>query len=211
MAYPTLGVDDKLRVRMVTLQRNQLGINVLHFRVFSNTSQTITDVSAAERISFLTHNLIKNMTGPDCIFRGIGVSVIKPDPHPEVVWVADSGPGNAAGEPLPSAVSGIITKRSLLAGRANRGRIYVPFPTEEANGADGHPTGAYVVKMTAYALAVLDTVTITDIGGVCELFPIIPHGPTVATHVDVDSFVVRSLWGTLHRRGDYGKLNVAPF
>jgi hypothetical protein len=111
---------------------------------------------------------------------------------------------------LPTQVSGIITKRSSFTGRANRGRIYFPFPATQSLDTDETPKAAYVTLIQAYADNIGALHSVTSAGGSANLTPIIVNR-TLSHLVVWEDSLARKRWATQRRRGDFGRTNVLPW
>jgi hypothetical protein len=98
---------------------------------------------------------------------------------------------------------------TAYAGRAYRGRIYVPFPTTAYFGPLGEMATAYVTAQIAYANAISGFNTATVSGRTATFNLIIWHrGPRNFTYV-ASSFI-HAMIATQRRRGDYGKSRQPP-
>lgn len=111
---------------------------------------------------------------------------------------------------MPRQASGIITTLTTLAGRANRGRKYVPFPSEDANTVDAIPGAAYITALDGYAGSLIPSASFT-IGAVNEVWnPIILRVGAPATSPNIQEWKSRLRWATQRRRGSYGTPNLPP-
>lgn len=107
--------------------------------------------------------------------------------------------GSVAGDMLPTQTAGLITKRTALAGRAYRGRAYIPFPGEADNAAMSTPTAGYVTRLISLAAQMIVPVIVTNAGNAETWTPVIWHKLTALTTVIVDG-VARTEWATQRRR-----------
>jgi len=116
--------------------------------------------------------------------------------------------GTASGNLLPTQVSGIITRRIDAKGPKNRGRVYIPFPSEVFLGSDERPSDPYVANLLALATVILPLGSAMSVDGrdwepgLCKRSNAVA---TFATLIDVRS---HKAWATQRRRGDYGIPNV---
>lgn len=204
-------VGDIYEVKQCCYGRSQLGINVLHYQV------TVT-AGAGDMFPEDMPNLFGDYSSDefkDCInenFSWVGCMVRLVDPAISITYLSTSVAkvGDRAGEPLPTQVSGIITKRSDSTGRNGRGRMYVPFPSEDDND-DGHPSAALFVEYAVLAARVLSPIILTSAGGAIVTFVPVLWNADTDTVTAVTSSVVRNKWGTQRRRGAYGAMNLNPF
>jgi hypothetical protein len=121
--------------------------------------------------------------------------------------------GTAIGNLTPRQVSCLIGTQTAIAGRANRGRVYIPFPSDTFVSAAGELTGAGFAILVNIASALGPAVTLTFGGATTNMALTVRH-PDVAVPVphtpsttDVVSMVPAALLATQRRRGDYGRSN----
>lgn len=205
-----MAVGDIYEVKLFTQQGPQMGLMVFHYRVsaISAPEATVDQIAAAMEGSFAS--LVKAVMTAQADFRGASARKVRPLPiGVEFLTGNFPGPGTIGGDPLPPQVSGIITLRSALAGRANRGRKYVPFPAEASNDTGFAPTAAYLTVMTNLANEFDDMQNVPNGAGSSDLTPVIFHR-LLGTTTDVTFALVRNAWATQRRRGAYGRPNVAP-
>lgn len=204
--------EDLLEVKTFSwfAARDQLGINVRHMRVVITEGAPTTEQVAAH-IGTTAGPLYKAIMPAAASFYGVSVRKMS-DPTDAPVYSGEgAGVGTVAGEPLPLAVSGIITLRSNTTGRANRGRMFIPFPGEGSNESDGTPTAAYVTGLGALGLLFCTAWVIADgLGNDMTLENIVWHR-LPETFIAIASCVARDRWATMHTRGDYGRVNQLPF
>jgi len=206
------GLADILEVKAYNWASGQLGLNVGHFIVTGLTSGTPTTAALAAEMDGPFATAYKPAMSFNADHIGIGVRLLDPTvSYPEWQNGDSAGPGTDTGDMMPTAICGIITKKTAIIGRAGRGRVYVPFPSEMRNSDDGHPTAGYTVLLNAVASlwCAVWTPTIPTVVGL-ELSPIVFHRASFTSDLITGS-ISRSLWATQHRRGDYGKGNPRPF
>jgi len=209
MAVP-VAVGDVLQVRAVAFANNQISVNVLHYRVSAIAGAPDLQLMPPP-IDASWAAVYKPLMSINANWRGIGVRRLTPTPTIEFQSITSAGAGTNAGDLIPLQMSGIITKQTGQPGRANRGRVYVPFPSETSNGASGEPTAAYVTALNTLAGILLTTQTYTH-GGInsMTLFPVLKQHGTV--HItDILSARSNGKWAAQHRRGDFGRPNILPF
>lgn len=207
-----LAQGDILRVAILSHNIDQLGINVLHYR-FQLSSGTVTDAQAATAFNavFPTADYRACMAA-DAKYWGFDLQKIFPLPVAAVQQLRTAGlAGTGGADSAPRQACGILTKTSALAGRANRGRMYFPFPSDDLIDATGHATAAYKNSMALVATVVLASITVAPGGGnVGVMDPIIFHTAFPATITPITGFTVRTKIATQRRRGDYGAVNPIP-
>lgn len=210
----SLAVNDTIEIKLYSFCRDQLGINVLHYRVTGGTNLTTVDgVQAADFAFDQFATVLTNLMSDSADFVGTSFQKVRPAPATLAFFsTAASVPGAIVGDVLPLQSTGLITKRTDSIGRANRGRVYIPFPPESLNDAAGLPTLGYVNGLDTLAEKIMGPInvgTITDPFSI-TLAGVVYHrsagGSTLIT-----TTVSRRKWATQRRRGSYGKPNVNPF
>lgn len=209
MATPIV-VGDVMQLRLCQYITNQIGLNLVHYRITAITG-TPTVEAAATPWDGLWAPLYKPLMSNAARWRGLGVRRLNPNPTIEYSAIANDGPGTSVTDPMSKVTCGIITKVTGFPGRGNRGRMYLSFPSEGLNDVDGTPTNAYVVALGVLsALIVLDQVVTGPVGSTATWRPVIRHRVS-GTTLDITIAQSRKKWASQHRRGDYGRPNVLPF
>jgi len=122
--------------------------------------------------------------------------------------------GDLMGDPLPSQVSAVISKRASSAPPRARGRFYCPSPTEAENNATGDPSAAYLTALEDLGDFLSLDLTLTDGADNIVLSPVIARFDPPGTFFDaweVDQYIVRSRWGTQRRRSEINRPDRVPF
>lgn len=208
----TLQDNDVLLIRPLWVCGTQIGLNMLHYRVTSTTGAGVTDEQAAAEWDDLCAPAYKAICTSQATYRGVDVRRIAPTLTAPLTWTVSLGAGGVAADAMSRQTCGIITKRSLLAGRANRGRIYLSFPAETSNDSTGSPNGTYLVGAQALADLVCGDIAVISLApaGTAILRPIIRH-VLLGTNTDIADGLARNKWATQKSRGDYGIPNTPPF
>jgi len=203
-----MALNDITRVLIRTALFSQLGLIVRHYRHSAIDGTGTTHQAIADALQFsLSATLLPLLTSQASF---LGVTAQKIEPLPASIPFASSSPplpGTGGPNTLPGQVSAIITLRSNNAGRRNRGRSYVPFPSEERN-TDGKPTATYVADLTQLGTALIMARVIGPTLANETLTPIIYRRNFTPRTIDIQSFVARPVWATQRRRGDYGQANI---
>lgn len=202
-------VADIYQMRTYVLAGGQAGINVLHFYVSSKAGTGATDTEIGQAFNTATAAVLKACLSANASFRGTSIRKIAPAVGLEQFNITGQGAGGVAGDLMPKQVSGIITWRTALPGRAYRGRSYVAFPGEADNDVDATPTAGYLTRLTALANAWDVPITAGAAGNTNLLKLAIYHRVFAGTTL-VDTYTVRDRWATQRRRGDYGRTNLLP-
>jgi hypothetical protein len=119
--------------------------------------------------------------------------------------------GTGGSTALPKQTAGLITLRSSVVGKKNRGRQYVPFPATASDQGAGVPTLLYLADLIPLGAALRNVTVVGDAGpaNTADFSPIIWKKGS-PTHAFITSMVVRRAWATQRKRGDYGRLNASP-
>lgn len=206
-----MAVGDVWAVRPICAANNQLSFNVLHYLTTASVLPEPTPLLVANDFSiFLGPGWITQLANP-AVFVGVQAQKVFPAP-PSVAGlsVLGSSAGTAGPNLLPTQVCGIITKLTAFAGRRFRGRVYMPFPSEEVNTSAGAPTGPYLVNLAATAALLLAVRTIINGAGSATFTPVLFHRPPGSTTTALVGTRTNSRWATQRRRGPYGQPNVLP-
>lgn len=203
--------------RIVCFIPPQLGINVVHGRIESLVAPNATEQLYVDAVELALAPLYKScLPATAGAWRGVGVRQVGiAQPGVEVFSTASTNAGNGTTVALPKQAAGIISKKTDLSGKKNRGRMYIPFPREEDNTTDGKPDPSYLTLLQFIAdwfkgsPAPIRTVTVAGGGQVNVRFGIYHRSDLSFT--PCTNFVVRNTWGNQRRRGDYGRTNVLPF
>lgn len=198
-------VGDVIQVKCYASFQQQGSINVLHYICGATTGGTVTDVAVAQQLEATFAPLYKAWLPTVCIWEGVRVQRIHPGITPvAVVNTANKGAGTVLGDPLPGLVAGVVTKRTALAGRKGRGRMFLPFFSEGASGVDAKPGAVVKAAMQAFANAALTTINVVSGGANMPLTPtLFRKSGAVATPVTGN--LVRDDWYRAGRRGSGNK------
>lgn len=148
----------------------------------------------------------------DALYYGTQVYLMNPiglPPRPDSIN-ANVTAGTGTGGLLPGQIAGLISLRSSTLGKIGAGRTYAPFPYVDANEADGTPTNAYITSLAALGTFLRSNFLVVD-GAVTATFRPCLYRGGVDTPRFIEEQISRNAWATQRRRGDFGRLNAAPF
>lgn len=204
-------VANIVRLRVVCYTSNQVGINTAHYKVSAVAGAGLTDQAAAVLMDGDLAPLYRAAINNNARYRGVSLQILRPLPvGAAAISTANDGAGVGPGDLMATQVSGIIGSRANQAGRANRGRVYIPFPSESDNTSAGAPNPAYLATLDPIG-NYLFTTRILGVGpDQVTLQPCLWHR-TSSTTTSILDYAVRSKWATQRRRGMYGRLNLPPF
>lgn len=199
---------DVWQVEVLTKAQEQLGVNVLAF-VCTETDNVASDESMAQAAEARFAPLYKALMSVGAAFSGVRVRKMFPVPMPVPTTSGVlSGAGTVPGDILPRQVCGLIKKWTILAGRANQGRVYVPFPSEADSGNTGYPTTDYLTRLQALATAYANGFDADPGGTNCFMSPCLINKDFPAQIPLVSAATARNAWATQRRRGTFGRPNI---
>lgn len=204
-----VAVNDILQVRFVSMTAEQFAVNVRHYRVSLITAGTPTDANVATRLGAIFAPLYKGLMSNAAQFWGISVQIISPTKRPMVTDITERAAGGDADDLLPRQTCGLISLKTALTGRKERGRLYVPFPSEAANDPGALPSVAYLLNLDLLRSELAVTQTLVVGANTVQVKPVIWHRST-STYSDVTATVMRDRWATQRRRSNINKADRDP-
>lgn len=190
----------------------QNALNVLHYRASAQVGAGATELEVATKFSMDVNATYKGLIVNDATFWGVSCQKIEPLPvGDQFVTIVDRGIGSDLGEVLPTTTCGILTKRTGLAGRRNRGRVYVPFMGEGQNEPTGVPTAAYRVALGALAFLLVSPFVVVVGANQLACQPVIYHKGLLPRTSDLTQIEVRPYWATQRRRSTARRPDPPPF
>lgn len=192
---------DIVRVSVLCRVGTRDAYNIWYFVASGTTGVgTITYDDLATTWKTLAEAVYPGVMSPSGTLIGASVNRAFPAPPTPSINAGDSDlPGLITGDVMSRQTCGAVTKRTELAGKAYRGRAYIPFPSEASNDADGNPTNGYRTAVATLCGSFCAAQTITVGTATIILYPIIYHKAT-STYTVVSSFNVRTYWTTQRRR-----------
>lgn len=200
------------RLRIASYTPSQAAINVVHYKVTSLLG-AVTDNYMIDQFNTLVGPLYAAILSDDARYRGVSLQRAFPAPPTRAIADVDGDTaGVVAGEILPGQIAGIVSVGTAFAGKSQRGRIYLPFPSETDNELPGLPTDTYVAAAQALANAIFVPISKAPTPGVNEitLTPVVFHRAN-STSDAITTKLAKKLWATQRRRGSYGRQNLPPF
>jgi hypothetical protein len=139
-------------------------------------------------------------------YSGCSVQVVLPVRRPLALSINGIGPGTGANSLLPTQVTGIISKKTQLATRKGRGRIYPGFPDSGFADADGNMTNAGYGVLGAIAAA-WPLVDVVVVGGSSSTIVAEVGNSHYVASEDIILFLHEQMFATQRRRGNFGRKN----
>ena len=129
---------------------------------------------------------------------------------PDITEILDGTAGTSGATLCPPQVSGLIKLHTGLAGRAFRGRKYVPFMSTDDVDTDGGPTGAYEANLALLAPMFTGGFSAGAGANTNHFSPVIYHKSTGTGTVITDAQVA-GRFATMRRRSAENRADTAPF
>jgi hypothetical protein len=195
-----VAANDIIEVAILTQEAARDGWNILHYFVPTITGPAITYAQLAGALQSSVSPVITPLMPTVATFVGLTTRRVSPQPASVAFNPGNIlAPGTATGDAMARQVCGAVTKQTELAGPANRGRMYVPFPTEGFNDANGNPTAAYLTILDDYANEVLTPKVVTIGTTAVTMIPGIYHREP-QTISPLTGYTLRTYWTTQRRR-----------
>ena len=202
-------LGDILQIRIECSMGDQASENIRHIQIMSVTAPEPPYSAIADQLSTGLSAKYIPAIATNARYNGVAVRRVKPlPPTIETISLIGANPGTATGDAMPGQVAGLGNLKSAFAGRAFRGRVYVPFPAESDNGPDGAPTAAYLVKLQALIDLLVAGGTIT-LGGGNLTFNWVLYHRVAGTTTPLTVATARPKFATQRRRGGFGRPNPA--
>lgn len=208
-----LHVDDVIQVRVVYHgPTNQESYSIFNFVcTATDPLNPATDADVAVQFDSDLSTALKGMLSEDWAYDGVEVSLISRSPKPVTQIVnTGAGPGIVVSPTANTQATGLLTLLTTFAGRAYRGRLYMPGVWVGAISAGlGFPTTDYVSGLAALGVLL---VAFGDISVGFRSSSIswgVYH--RVAHEISqVVTTLARLRFATQRRRGNYGKNRTPP-
>lgn len=200
-------INDVYKVGLTSWLNSQLGLNVRYYQVTATGGFGISDSTLAEGIYAILGPLLADCESADSEILGVAVRNLTQVPL--TAFAISSGAalaGSVTGNELPTQTCGIITLGTGLMGRANRGRIYVPFPAIADQDVDARPDASYMTALVALAVGLIAPITVTSGGNSATVNPVIVNRALTSVKPILDA-TSRRAWATQRSRGTYGATN----
>jgi hypothetical protein len=203
-------LNDLLEVKVYCFSEGQYSINTLHYAVSGVVGVALFDSNLVIPLEASMSAEIKACLSAQAEYLGMSLQIVNPTRRPMVVANVGAGAGGVAGDVLPRQVAGLIRKRTSVASRHGRGRMYVPFPGEASNDTDGFPVAAYTAALNALGAIVDDPLAVTIGADTTTITPIILNRVAL-TGISITDCVAASTWATVRRRSDNRGADRPPF
>jgi len=205
-----MAVGDIWQASIVCGFQAQVAFNVYHYRVEVEVGLGVSASAVAATADATFQAAMRQLLSNEATYSGCIAQKIFPTPMGMPAMASGGGGvGLVVGDALPKQVAGIIAKITAFAGRAFRGRAFVPFPSEADNDNASRPTADYCSRLAILGGIVKGTLLVIDGLNNAGLTPQILHRASMTVTPIVDAFD-RKFWATQRRRGDFGRINTMP-
>jgi len=195
---------------------NQVSVTTFHHRVDAATGPICTDVDFLTAWDTIYAPEFWGLLNNNASYLGSTVQILSPGPlgllRKSIVG-AHVGIGGA--DALPTQTSGLIRWGTNQGGRAYKGRVYMPFPSEQANNTTGYPVAGYIVGLDAIGNEYVNHTAWTLNGGNQTIVPVLVHRKNKAgvtpLPTQISSWQSSNQWATQRKRGAFGRPNSSPF
>lgn len=196
---PDATVNDIIETVAVCVCDNIPAFNVGHFVVSATTGAPVDYQDVVEALDAHWEDEYKTLMSHEANFIGTAMRRIVTDPTDYYTTNGNLGAGTQMTDVLPFQTAGLFRLRSGAAGRANRGRKYVPFPYEGASDDEGTPNATYLTNLGLLAAKYTGPQTLTIGGSTVTLSGIIFRKAT-SSFVLIASYLVVGEWATMRSR-----------
>jgi len=205
-----LAVLDVLKARLASSEFNQFAINVKFLQVTGVTAPIPTEQDVANTLDSFMGASLKPLMTSDASWYGAAAQKVFPSVGLEFTSNAHTGAGTAGTNPLPSQTCGLLKLSTFVAGRRQRGRMYVPFPDEVFNDVTNRPTAAYLVLLNNLGAGLLNPFSVTGVaGGTATLSWGMWNG--ISGFRGYSFGAARDFWATQRRRSFAGRTDAPPW
>jgi len=220
--------QDILHLRIYCNAGDQLAINNIFYRAtrLLGGNPTIDIAEFWEQMDEVCRTFYPPLMSSQANYRGVTAQCVRyngvdhewqyqNDPHGSAIHLTPGA--DDASDLLPRQVAGLVVKRTGFVGKRNRGRLYIPFPSEDMNeNVTGVPTDQYVTDLTGLAINLMPPggggLGNTGDTPLWVWVPVLFSPSTIDASLQppiMDTFG-RKAWATQRRRGSFGKAN-SPF
>jgi len=182
--WPFVGLSDKFLVTLVGELFGQKTMTTFTYQVAGGTGESpdINVFSSAlatqlqepdqlvtEYLEIVPNELTLLSIWIQCIERGTGGARMAKLDFP----VNEVGTGGSA---VDSVAQAAMTRRSIIAGRQERGTVRIPVAANATNAAAGMWTAGFLAKLTDFEAHLANDVVVSTGTNTTDLEPIINHG-----------------------------------
>lgn len=194
---------------------NQLGENILYFKRTDALVTSPTEDKVLEAIDNAFAPVIRPLLATAAQYMGSSLQRLTPTLSNRFTYSVNAGAGTGtAGDVMSTQTCGLITKLTDMGGKKNRGRMYVPFPSEGDSvlGVPSDGIGGYQARLATLAAQLISDVTLltgqTFAPWLCGYDEVVGL-KVFAERGRITDYRRGPGWATQRKRGYYGKTNPA--
>jgi len=201
-----------VQTRVWCVAGEQASVNTFYHQCTAEVGLGVDESAFAVAIDSDIAADFKALIGAPAEYRGVQCRVINETPlHVEQDITFSAGIGTGGTTLMDRQAAGLITWRTDFAGPHQRGRSYLPFPTNVFNANDGTPNLTYQDLLTTLATDLLGFTSVVVGANSIEVHMVLAHlRPLPLAFQFIKNFDVRAKWATQKRRGSYGRANFSP-
>lgn len=196
---PNLSAGDLIRIATYCQSGNQVAQNVSIWVVNSVVGGDYPLQGLAGPISSTIGPLHKGFMSSTAKYLGVRVNRFAPAASDSYSSVAAAGFGSNISDPMPGQVAALLSIRTGLAGRSNRGRKYIAFPPESYNSATGGLTNTALLQLALIGDFYTTRFESTVAGATLSLDPVILSRKLGVSQFSI-TYLMRENWATQRRR-----------
>jgi len=187
-------------------QQSQVGLNRVQYVITATGGAALTDQTVANALSTTVAASFKNYLPATGSYLGLRFQIVAPIPgSPGVSSVTGAGAGTVVSDPLPTQAAMLFSKQTPVPGKIGRGRLYLPFWTEDDNDNTGKPTNAALVAGNAVATILLNPIVIVSGGSTVTMTPCLAKKSNAWLPLILSGYVQRTQWATQRRRSQINR------
>ena len=205
-----------LQARAWCVNDQQVSVTTLHHRVDVLSGPVVTDVDFLNGWDTTFAPYFIGLIANGSKYYGSSMQILGPGPLGLLrTTIASQSVGHGGADRLPSQVSGLIRWGTNTGGRAYKGRIYLPFPSEEQNNVDGYPITGYLAGLDALGNEYVSHTVWGLSLGAQTIVPVLRHRKNkvgvIPAPTQISTWVSSNQWATQRKRGAFGRPNNVPF
>lgn len=206
-----IGLGANVVLQPWTVRLEQAATNRFIWHCIQVSGLGAEDQAALDQLGDLLSNAYKALLGSTADFRGWTLQRYQAgNVYPFVTDVRNAGLGTGGLGIAPPQVAGLISWRTPLAGRKNRGRSYLPYVADADMDPDGTPAAVYLTKLETFANLMLPPLTVGTPPDTSTIKFSIANSPHAFQPVGVSDWRIENGFATQRRRGYWGRPNSSP-
>lgn len=218
MANP-IATGNLCQVRIWCVAEEQAAVNTVWYECAAAGLSPATDQDLCDTIDTLVAPLYQAWMSSATEYRGVEVMLVDPAPPYKplfgpVIQNVNAGPGITGTKVLPRQVCGLIKYSTGRAGRAFRGRLFIPFSSDSNYATNGQVNATGIAALSAIAVALLGDPGVSIGGRTATLVRILHHRKNkeglYPDPTPVTGGTISSSYATQRKRGSYGRPNSSP-